>query len=316
MSAANNPTKPPTPSEGRDAAPAMSAHPAQTTGTESRAPVERSSRLNGVLGNDMIVRTVAAILMASSALLATVWGLWPFTIAIAVLSLIAAWEWGTVTRTVNDTYDQLMLGHAGAVSLAALATAAGYGLPALLALTVLAAILTLSLRNKFGGLGILATGIPAMALLFLRRDEGSGLTAVMFVFMVVWVTDTAALVWGRTIGGVRLWPSISPNKTWAGALGGAVTALVAGIVFAWALQIPSAGRLALIALLLSIAAQCGDLAMSALKRRFGRKDTSRLIPGHGGVLDRVDGLLLSAAAAGVLAVILDARHPGAALLGL
>jgi phosphatidate cytidylyltransferase len=135
-----------------------------------------------------------------------------------------------------------------------------------------------------------------------------GFAALLFLFATVWATDIFAYLTGRGIGGPLLAPRFSPKKTWAGALGGLAGGVVAGSVVAYA----SAGTHPVVggvlALVLSIAAQGGDLLESAVKRRFGAKDASALIPGHGGVMDRVDGLLLAA----LVAVLIGALRFGAA----
>ena len=138
--------------------------------------------------------------------------------------------------------------------------------------------------------------LPAIALALLRGDTLSGLLAVVFLFAVVWATDILAYFVGRAIGGPKLAPSISPGKTWSGAVGGAVAGVVAGILAAQIAGEPSLVLLGWLALLLSVGSQAGDLFESAFKRRHGAKDSSNLIPGHGGVMDRVDGLVAAALA--------------------
>jgi phosphatidate cytidylyltransferase len=158
-------------------------------------------------------------------------------------------------------------------------------------------------------LGVLYVSLPCLALLWIR-DLPGGLETLLWVLVLVWATDTAAYVAGRGIGGPRLAPRISPNKTWAGLAGGAVGAALVG--FAAVLlrgAPPDAGPLGdawlLVALsaILALVEQAGDLAESAVKRHFGVKDSGNLIPGHGGVLDRVDGLIaVSLAVAGLSAL--------------
>ena len=137
---------------------------------------------------------------------------------------------------------------------------------------------------------------------------------ILAVFAVVWTNDTAAFATGRTFGGPRLWPRLSPKKTWAGAIGGLAAALVAGCGLGLWLNGAALSPLVPVAGLLSVAAQLGDLAESGLKRAAGRKDSSRLIPGHGGVLDRVDGLLAAALAGGAIALLRSPASPAAGLL--
>lgn len=136
--------------------------------------------------------------------------------------------------------------------------------------------------------------LPAAALANLRGDTAAGLAAVLFLFAVVWATDIAAYFTGRAIGGPKLAPTISPGKTWSGAIGGTVAGIVCGVAVANGAGAVNVWLVALIAAAMSVAGQIGDLFESALKRRYSVKDSSKLIPGHGGVLDRVDGLVIAA----------------------
>ncbi len=150
--------------------------------------------------------------------------------------------------------------------------------------------------------GIFYVGFPALALILLRGDSHYGFAAILWVFLVVWSADTLAYFAGRIIGGPRLAPVISPKKTWAG-LGGAVagSALVS-FIFAWVTQLDGIWTLAILAGCLAVVEQAGDLFESSLKRFHGVKDSGRLIPGHGGVIDRVDGLIAVAVAAALIGV--------------
>jgi len=134
------------------------------------------------------------------------------------------------------------------------------------------------------------------------------------VLLAVWPTDTAAYVAGRLIGGPKLWPRVSPNKTWAGLIGGVAASAAAGAVFAWALAGKPVPSLVLGALALGFLTQAGDLLESALKRSFGVKTASALIPGHGGFLDRIDGLVVAATGAAIFAMIVNIHAPARALL--
>ena len=136
----------------------------------------------------------------------------------------------------------------------------------------------------------------------------------MFIIATVLGTDTFAYFTGRLVGGAKLWPSVSPNKTGSGFLGGIGAAAVGGGIFANALGGANIGRLAMVALALGIVAQGGDLAESALKRSFGVKDASGLIPGHGGFMDRMDGVVAAAVAAAVVGLVSNVYAPARALL--
>jgi phosphatidate cytidylyltransferase len=162
----------------------------------------------------------------------------------------------------------------------------------LLAVGVVATFAEAQLRGDGRSLavGLAYAGLAAISLALLRGSDTPGLWAILFLFAVVWATDILAYFVGRALGGPRLAPAISPGKTWSGAIGGAVGGIAAGAAVAAA-----AGRLSLslvlIGALLSIASQIGDLFESGVKRRYGVKDASGLIPGHGGLMDRVDGLV-------------------------
>ena len=154
--------------------------------------------------------------------------------------------------------------------------------------------------------GLAYAGVLLLAPLVLRRDPALGFMALIFLFAVVWATDIAAYFAGRAIGGPRLWVAVSPNKTWSGAVGGALGGVAAGLAACALGGLDLAPRLAAVAFALSVASQAGDLLESAIKRHFGAKDASHLIPGHGGVMDRLDGFLT----AGLLAAMVGLARGG------
>ena len=131
---------------------------------------------------------------------------------------------------------------------------------------------------------------------------------------MVIASDTAGFLSGRLLGGPKLWPRVSPNKTWAGFIGALVASSIVGALFWLAVPDASVVRLAAAGAMLSIVAQAGDFAESAIKRRFGAKDSSTLIPGHGGVMDRVDGLVAAATAVGLASFVINVHSPAHALL--
>ena len=152
--------------------------------------------------------------------------------------------------------------------------------------------------------GIPYLGVAAVALVWLREGGAPGRANVLFLVLVVWASDIGAYAAGRLLGGPKLAPALSPGKTWTGAAGGLLAAVVTGVVVAALLQPESGLRAGLLAAGLGVASQAGDLLESGIKRHFGVKDTGRLIPGHGGLLDRLDGLLAAAPAAAALAVMM------------
>lgn len=142
--------------------------------------------------------------------------------------------------------------------------------------------------------GFLYVGIACLCLVALRADPAEGLGLALAFFSIVWATDICAYLIGRSLGGPKLAPSISPNKTWSGAIGGLVCGIVAGFLVARGMDL-SYGTLGVVVVggVISVASQIGDLLESCWKRHFGVKDSGSLIPGHGGILDRIDGVLLA-----------------------
>jgi phosphatidate cytidylyltransferase len=150
--------------------------------------------------------------------------------------------------------------------------------------------------------GMVYAGSALFAAILIRQDAQDGFAALLFVLLIVWLTDILGYFAGRGIGGPKLWVRVSPNKTWAGAVGSTVGSLVFAIVYAW-LGFGETVPLALLGVVLSVVAQFGDLLESAVKRHFGVKDSSHLIPGHGGLLDRLDGLVAALAAAALIGAV-------------
>ncbi|MGH6854296.1 MAG: phosphatidate cytidylyltransferase [Aestuariivirga sp.] len=149
-------------------------------------------------------------------------------------------------------------------------------------------------------LGVPYVGLPGMALVLLRSDEAYGFLAILWVLVIVWAADTLAYFAGRIVGGPKLAPVLSPKKTWAG-LGGAIAgAALASAIFAAAAGLGAIATLSLLAGFFALAGQAGDLFKSALKRHYGLKDSGRLIPGHGGIIDRIDGLVAVATIAALI----------------
>jgi len=161
--------------------------------------------------------------------------------------------------------------------------------------------------------GLIYGAVMFAAPVFLRSDPMLGLTAIVFLFIVVWATDIVAYFAGRLLGGPKLAISISPNKTWSGAIVGTAAAVAIAIPFAKYVGLDQRA-VALLALILSAAAQIGDLLESALKRRFNAKDASQLIPGHGGVMDRLDGFWAAALVAAGTGVARGGFHGAQGLL--
>jgi phosphatidate cytidylyltransferase len=208
----------------------------------------------------------------------------------------------------------VQIGTVAAAGLLAALLSVGLGLLALSIGAILATLLSLGRNSFFSAAGVFYAGIPAVAVIWLRSDVALGLQAVIFVILIGVTADTAAFLCGRLLRGPLLWPQISPKKTWAGLVGALVASAVVGALFWFAVPGGSAVRLAATGVALALVAQAGDLAESALKRRFGAKDAGSILPGHGGVMDRVDGLLAAVSAAGLAALVINVHSPARALL--
>jgi phosphatidate cytidylyltransferase len=232
-------------------------------------------------------------------------GGWPMTLAVSVLSALVAREWAAITTGARL---DVMMALAAAAAIAVILTGAGLILAALAAIGAAVLVAGVWLRSGWAAAGVIYAAGLGTALVALRGEPSFGLKAVLFVLAVIWATDTAAYFVGRAIGGPKLWPAVSPGKTWSGAIGGALGGAAAGVITAFAAGVPTTVALAGIALGLSIVSQLGDLFESAVKRRFGVKDSSHLIPGHGGMMDRVDALAF-AVTAGALVGWLHAGWP-------
>jgi phosphatidate cytidylyltransferase len=250
----------------------------------------------------------AAILLPLAAV--DVWLGSPYwDLLVCVFALVMAWEWAGMCAVGRRPGWGVVLGvgPAGllsmlAVAVAVTAAAMEYYATALLLLVLGAALATATGmriqngRGRWHGFGTVYIGIPSIAIIWVRGQPADGLATVVWILALVIAVDTGAFVAGRMIGGIKLAPRISPNKTWAGLLGGIAAAAAVGWGAAQWLGLPSALPLILASGALAVVEQAGDLAESGFKRYFGVKDSSRLIPGHGGFLDRVDGLLAVALA--------------------
>lgn len=264
--------------------------------------------------SDLPMRIVSGVVLSIIALGALWAGPKPFGALVLLAGIVMSWEWGRIVR--GSEFDLAFIIHAGALIVAFGLAAFGFaalGLAVLLAGAITMIPLQFGETGLLSAAGVLYTGLPALSLLWLRGDEPHGFLAAVFILVLVAVTDTAAYAAGRLIGGPRLWPRVSPNKTWSGLIGGVSASAVAGALFAYYAGGPIT-TLAMSGFLLGLIAQGGDLAESALKRRFGVKDASNLIPGHGGVLDRLDGVVAVAVAAALFALLADPSAPAKALL--
>lgn len=264
---------------------------------------------------DLGVRSMAAALLVPAILL-DIWqgGVW-FDIFAAFLGLLIAHEWTNMAHGRSSTQFAL---HAAAALTAAFLPKE-IGVPLTLGIAVLltgGGVVAATFRSRekvvWTYLGIPYVTVAVLSLVVLRDHAVWGVHAIMLLMFVVWATDTCAYFAGRVIGGPKLAPRYSPKKTWAGLLGGMMGAAIVAGLYA-GIYAPKAWPLVIVAAILAALAQAGDIFESAMKRHFGVKDSGYLIPGHGGVMDRVDGLVF---AAGAAAAIGFARNSGEIAHGL
>ncbi len=268
----------------------------------SVARVTGGGGLTSLSRNEMLVRFASAAILAGLTLAAAWFGGWAAAAAVAVVVIVVHLEWIGLT---GDRLVPAVVFTAAVVASFALLAADFVAIAAgLTGLAVVAAAVTS--RELWRPAGVAYSAALGLGLLLLRYAPDHGLTAVVVVFAVVWGTDSGAFFVGRAFGGPKLWPAISPKKTWAGAIGGLVAGVVIGLAVAALAGVPVTPGLALVCALLSLAGQAGDLSESAIKRRFGVKDAGNIVPGHGGLMDRVDGLVFAVAAA----VIVGLLHGG------
>lgn len=241
---------------------------------------------------DLGPRVGSALMLAPPVIYATWSGGMAFAILVGLIAGISYFEWTAITGTRRPHW-LWWANLAGLLSaLLFITTGRSFGALLCVAVPALISLLARSDENRRGWLayGMLYVALPAFALLVLRGEGDDGRFGMLFVVVIVWTTDIAAYFGGRAIGGPKLWSRISPKKTWSGSLVGFTMAIAAAVLLVAGFERGSLLAAALVAALLSIATQLGDLFESFVKRRFGVNDSGRIIPGHGGVLDRVDGL--------------------------
>jgi phosphatidate cytidylyltransferase len=267
--------------------------------------------------SDLKPRLIAGAVMAAVALALAYAGPKPFALLVIAVALIMCWEWGRVVR--GEEFGLAFVVHAGTIIFAGVLAAVG--LPALGGVAVaiggiILLVMPLGPRQAMSAAGVAYVGFPTVAMLWFRADVPLGFVAILFIFAIGWGSDIGAFVAGRTIGGPKLWPRVSPNKTWAGFLGALAAGLVSGLIFAQVVSGASSLVLGTNGVLLAFVAQMGDLAESALKRQFGIKDSSAIIPGHGGVMDRADSTVAVSVAVSILALLVNPASPARALFGV
>jgi phosphatidate cytidylyltransferase len=277
----------------------LSAPPGRAQANEPRA-------------NNLTLRVASAAVLAPVTLAITYWGGFAFYALCALSAAGILWEWVSL---VSHRADARVLAP-GWLSLLGAMLLIGVGWPAtgigaVAAGTLAAACVVAGFSRAtdeasapaWAAFGVIYAAALLVAPSILRSDPQWGLPALLFLFADVWATDIFAFFCGRAIGGPLLWPRVSPKKTWAGAVGGLAGGVAASLAVAYASGIGNLGIVGLVACILSVLAQAGDLLESAVKRRFGAKDASHLIPGHGGLMDRLDGFICATLAALVIGLI-------------
>jgi phosphatidate cytidylyltransferase len=244
---------------------------------------------------DLATRTLVGVVLAALALTCVLFGGWPFRVLVVAAGALILREWYEMTHVAPLALRAIGIALFLGISIASIWNA-HFMLGSVMVTAVLAAavmILSYFLKQRglfWGGLGFAYAMLPCVALLYLRDVPILGSKIVLWVIALVVATDTGAYFAGRIIGGPKLWPSVSPKKTWAGLIGGMSCAALVGFGFAYNTPGYNPTIIAAVSAVLAIVSQGGDLTESALKRAFNVKDSGHILPGHGGVMDRLDGL--------------------------
>ena len=263
-----------------------------------------SSDSKRLSGSNLALRVLSALVLGPLALLTTWAGDWPFALFWIAAALAVLWEWSALV--VGSSYRLMFSSAAGAIAAAGVLTWLAKPVVALLmvGLGALAATIFAPVeRRVWVTLGVGYAGAMLLAPMLLRADNTYGFVVIVLLFAIVWTTDVLGYFAGRAVGGPKLLPAVSPNKTWSGAIAGTGGAMVVALLVASLFGSFNVLAILIIAFVLSVLAQFGDLFESWVKRQFGAKDASKLIPGHGGVMDRLDGFWAAAVAAGIIGIL-------------
>jgi len=262
-----------------------------------------------VSAGNLGLRVVSAAVLAPLAVLAAYIGGWPFAAFWGIAAVIVLWEW--MSLVVGPGYRFMVTSCAAAVAVADFLAVLGRPVAAMLMIGLgglAGAIFVPAERRLWVITGAGYAGGMVLAPVLLRSDEGTGFLAILFLFAIVWTTDVVGYFAGRAFGGPKLWPAVSPKKTWSGAIAGAAAAVAVAVLAAPQFGPFNTIVIAATALLLSVVAQAGDLFESWVKRQFNAKDSGRLIPGHGGVMDRLDGFWAAAVAGCMIGLVRGGFH--------
>ena len=247
---------------------------------------------------NLFMRVIAALVLAPLAIAIAYAGGWLWATLVTLTAIGLYVEWLTIVGAAGAARVIATGVVALAVSGLCLATGPIEAAIVVLAVGLFAVAMISPDRRNWTATGFLYAGVAEIASVLVRLDSSKGFVALMFVMLIVWVTDIGGYFAGRGIGGPKLWPRVSPKKTWAGAIGGFVASLVVAAGFVL-FGLGKVGPLLLLGAVLSVASQLGDLFESAVKRRFGVKDSSHIIPGHGGLMDRLDGFVAAVVMAAI-----------------
>lgn len=260
-------------------------------------------------------RILSAVILAPAVLALEIIGSWSFALLLAAGAVLLALEWRHLIAARFDQQAGTIAGvAAGGIALAVVTVAAMGWTQSASIIAVLGALIAGLIAHLTGAaafwtaLGVLYLSVPLLALVWLRALPEVGLLMILWLFLVVWSTDVMAYVVGRKVGGPKLAPSISPGKTWSGLCGGMAGAALIGALMAFFIEPLHVLPSIILALGLAVIAQIGDLAESALKRKAGVKDSGGLIPGHGGLFDRIDGLLFAAPVLAIVMMVAGKPH--------
>lgn len=263
---------------------------------------------------ELVTRVASAIVLIPLALVAAYLGGWAFALFWLAAGIAMMVEWTNMTKVEPVRLVQAVFGIGLAVLTVLFMTGIGFNASVLAGLAFLAAG-TLIARGSTGRLwaatGFLYAVVIVVVPPIVREHPNLGLLGLLWMFAVVWTTDIAAYFTGRSLGGPKLWPAVSPKKTWSGFGGGLVAGTLAGFLVAWGAQALglvhpfSLRNTIMLSAIASVASQLGDLGESALKRHCDVKDSSHLIPGHGGVMDRLDGFWAVALIMGLVLLIIQ-----------
>jgi phosphatidate cytidylyltransferase len=252
--------------------------------------------------SELSLRVMSGMAMAVAAVVTAWLGGWFFAVFWTAAAGVAAFEWQRIVHGAESREAQLLT--------AAAVVAAGFGAWAeswpmlVLAFAAVAPAGLILGRGRAGDTaqGVIYVAALAAAVILCRGSGQIGFTVMLWLFAVVWGTDTCAYFTGRALGGPKLWPAVSPKKTWSGALGGLFGGAALGLGVLALSGIGLKWQHVALSLAFSVATQAGDLFESALKRRYDVKDAGSIIPGHGGVMDRLDGFIFAVSLAAVVGV--------------